>query len=466
MSRSLVGESSIARRGFCSLCTMTGTRPLRFWFWIRAGLLAITMWTAWPPAARAAPADSSPELTWKYFLAEGRKAFRSGQLSVASVHLMLAWDLGELGRISRLETIASELARVARRIGSQDGFCRWAIRSGGALARSERAALRKSSCYNTEGWGGTWVRIPGGRFRMGSNTNLSRWPARMVRVREFFLTKTEVTVEQYRRCVSAGVCTTRFLVGDTYYGMPDWQCDWKRCPPMDPRREVHRARFRKWNCNWPHEGRRQHPMNCVDWYQARDFCRWVGGRLPSEAEWEYAARSGGKKWRYPWGNDAHTEAHAVIDRWARDTVTDTQWPASEDLPREEPGTRPVCSKPAGHTVHGLCDMIGNVEEWVEDCYKVSYRLGVSYTYAGLPTDGTAWTRHCRNPLGELRLTRGAHWRQPSAIDTRVRGGLRPWGRVDYAGFRCARSVEGPTAGGGVRKGNARKQPGEGHSGGR
>ena len=125
-------------------------------------------------------------------------------------------------------------------------------------------------------------------------------------------------------------------------------------------------------------------MNCLDWQQAVDFCAWAGGRLPSEAEWEYAARSGGpsSSYKYPWGNDAATCTYAVMDDGGYGCGTGRTWS--------------VCSKPAGNTSQGLCDMSGNVWEWVEDWYHGDY--------TGAPTDGSAW-------VSPTRLVPGVSWRQ-------------------------------------------------------
>jgi formylglycine-generating enzyme required for sulfatase activity len=147
-----------------------------------------------------------------------------------------------------------------------------------------------------------WFAIPAGRFRMGTDTgDGDEKPVHTVAIAAFHLSKTLVTVEQYAECVAQGRCTLPGSGGACNWGVPD---------------------------------RQRHPINCVDWDQASQFARFEGARLPTESEWEYAARSGGKNQNYPWGDEAPTCDKAVM-------YGD---PAAGCA---KPSTLPVCSKPAG-----------------------------------------------------------------------------------------------------------------------
>ncbi|OQC37378.1 MAG: Serine/threonine-protein kinase pkn1 [Deltaproteobacteria bacterium ADurb.Bin058] len=225
-----------------------------------------------------------------------------------------------------------------------------------------------------------WVRITGGSFDMGSSGHGSEQPVHSVTVPTFEMSKTEVTVAQYRACVYAGACTA-----------PDTG-DY---------------------CNWGQSDRGSHPINCVDWDQARAFASWAGARLPSEAEWEYAARSGGRDWKYPWGDGDATCERAVMDDGSGNGCGrgSTTWP--------------VCSKPRGNTTQGLCDMAGNVREWVQDWYHD--------TYDGAPTDGSAW----ESPTGFDRVARGGSW-EDYAVYVRAADRYALLGRGADLGFRLAR----------------------------
>ncbi len=230
---------------------------------------------------------------------------------------------------------------------------------------------------NASAVGIEWVTIPGGSFMMGAGDLTDTKPRHEVTVETFQMAKTLVTNKQYQACVQAGACTPPS-------GIPsDMQAD-------------------------------DQPVVDVDWNQAEAFSEWVGGRLPSEAEWEYAARSGGKERKYPWGNQDATCKRAVISADADGCGRNATWP--------------VCSKAAGNTKQGLCDMAGNVWEWVQDRYHGSYD--------GAPTDGSAW----ENAAGSSRVMRGGSWHFAARYARSARRGRgAPGYRFSYLGFRPSRS---------------------------
>ena len=241
----------------------------------------------------------------------------------------------------------------------------------------------------------TWVRLAAGAFSMGSTEGSDdEKPVHTVRLDAFEMSKSEVTVGQYRECVKAGKCSEHHLRGYEWPGQIEFTKDSR--------------------CNWSHGDRTDHPINCVDWSQATSFCAWAGGRLPTEAEWEYAARSGGKSRTYPWGDEKATCSRAVMDDGGNGCGEGGAWP--------------VCSKPRGNTTQGLCDMAGNVWEWASDWYSSDYY-------------GSSPARAPRGPKsGSFRVLRGGSWLFPAGpLRAADRGGHSPGYRYTYLGFRCVRS---------------------------
>jgi hypothetical protein len=188
-----------------------------------------------------------------------------------------------------------------------------------ALGLSCRAVPRRASGPRARPpgkAGETWVALPGGRFvshaRSSGETVGERAPRpdRVSRVlltlSAFAMLRTEVTVGQYRACVEAGRCSK----------------------PKKTARDDERN-------NWGSARSDTHPINGVDWAQAKAFCAWIGGRLPTAAEWEYAARSAGKDQRYPWGDQRADCTRAVMH-------------GAKGKGCGRHGTWPVCSKNAGN----------------------------------------------------------------------------------------------------------------------
>ncbi len=165
------------------------------------------------------------------------------------------------------------------------------------------------------------VYIPAGWFWMGCSPNDSNCgddekPYHKVYLSAYFIDKNDVTVDEYTRCVNAGGCTQP-ITGQY--------------------------------CNWGVSGRGDHPINCVDWNQANTYCQWRGKELPTEAQWEKAAR--GTNGRiYPWGNE---------------------WDASKACFNQS-STCAVGSYPSGASPYGVMDMAGNVWDWCRDWYDANY----------------------------------------------------------------------------------------------
>jgi formylglycine-generating enzyme required for sulfatase activity len=226
--------------------------------------------------------------------------------------------------------------------------------------------------------GGTaidWVSIPGGMFQMGSTNNSYEEPVHQVTMPSFQMGRTEVLACQYGACVTAGACTST--------GGAQWGDD--------------------------------RPVVYVNWTQSREYCQWAGGRLCSESEWEYAARNGSANATYPWGNVDPTCDNAVFSGGG----------CSPSAPSA------ACSKPAGNDTWGVCDLAGNVWEWVEDDWHSDY--------TGAPTNGSAWVD---SPRASARIFRGGSFGYGADYlrgSTRLGNYYGPSAYVGFLGARCCRS---------------------------
>jgi formylglycine-generating enzyme required for sulfatase activity len=224
------------------------------------------------------------------------------------------------------------------------------------------------------------VRLPGGRFTMGSSNPhapINERPARAVTVAPFWMDRTEVTVGALRTCVDAHICARPARMSAT--------------------------------CTYDANDR-DLPVSCVHWDEAEAYCRFADKRLPTEVEWEYAAR-GPFRVSYPWGGAAAcaNAVTLVYDQSARSC-----------------GARParVGSHPGGASVFGVEDLSGNVEEWTADWYAESLGPGPG------PRAGAA------------HVLRGGGWLSPPSLS---RTTSRDWGSAMEAGpnvgFRCAKDAE-------------------------
>jgi formylglycine-generating enzyme required for sulfatase activity len=270
------------------------------------------------------------------------------------------------------------------------------------------------------------VSIPGGEFMMGtpagdSERGDNELPQRVVRVKPFALGKTEVTVAQWREFARASGYQTQAERNVQAQGCNTWEPDdaawaWRE--------------GRSWRApGWSQKD--NEPVVCISWVDAQAYVRWLdqhsgvkGWRLPNEAEWEYAARAGSTT-RRPWGDD---EVSCTYANGTDRTIGPRGRVWSE---------RPFCkdgywfAAPVGSfrpNAWGLHDMLGNVWEWVQDCYL---------SYAGAPTDGSAHeTNDCRG-----RVLRGGAWDEPPSV---LRSAERFWlgsgNRNNNVGLRVAKTL--------------------------
>ena len=244
------------------------------------------------------------------------------------------------------------------------------------------------------------VQVPAGSFWMGcdgakdSLCQDDEKPLHEVILSSYQIDMYEVTVSDYALCVDVGGC-------DELSGSSD-------------------------DCNWGKPGREQHPINCVDWSQARAYCQWLGAGfdLPTEAQWEKASRGGceynggraacqsGMR-THPWGEGAPTCDLAVFSSGGDGCGKGSTWA--------------VGSKPKGASPYGAHDMSGNVWEWVLDWHDSGF-------YVKSPTNDPI-----NFQVSSYRVIRGGSWVYPA-------GGLRAGNRFSYdpgyavydLGFRCAR----------------------------
>lgn len=269
---------------------------------------------------------------------------------------------------------------------------RAAPQSSGAPARTR--AIAGETRPGPEGM--RW--IPGGEFLMGSDHRLARSnerPAHKVRVHGFWMDRTAVTNAQFARFIE----TSGYLT--TAERQPDWETLKVQVPPGTPRppddelvpgalvfvgteRPVNLDDYSQWwryvpGANWRHpqgpgssiEGKDNHPVVQVSYEDAQAYARWAGKRLPTEAEWEYAARGGLEQATYAWGDEFSPNGERMANVWEG---------AAKPFPVVSPkaggatGTSRVCTFPPNG--YGLCDMTGNAWQWVADWYRAdAFGLG-------------------------------------------------------------------------------------------
>jgi formylglycine-generating enzyme required for sulfatase activity len=256
------------------------------------------------------------------------------------------------------------------------------------------------------------VLVRGQSFMMGSVPGAGEAdesPAHRVTVTAYCIDRTEVTVAQYRGCMQGGTCSLHTTVS---------------LPGLSAQDQQLYSQY----CNGARTDRDNHPINCVDWSQADAFCRSRSARLPTEAEWELAARGADQR-TYPWGQLA--PARLLLNGCDADCLSLFERPgrprgrALHDSTDGFGATSPVATFPAGNSLLGLSDMAGNVMEWVSDWYG---------PYGNIPVNDPAGAAS-----GTHHVARGGHWlsSNPAAVRGADRERALPATRLSTLGFRCA-----------------------------
>lgn len=269
--------------------------------------------------------------------------------------------------------------------------------------------------------------VPGGAFTLGSTAVVaggpdSSVPERVVVMGPFFMDRHEFSVRKYRNLVKsdraprAGATPSGDALDFKNKRDAGNYCTYNEMPGSHDPVFVEREDL---------------PLTCISWDAATEICRGLGGRLPTSAEWEFAAASSGKKGGqtlYPWGSDPPTCSMAVFARWGDNSHGHDDCFASSGF-----GPAPVDDPMAmlrDTTPDGIVGLGGNVSEWTSD----SHRAYSDPCWAAKPMRNP----HCDDGRAALRTVKGASWRQPAAF-TRAptRLGAPPTAPDDGVGFRCA-----------------------------
>jgi len=295
------------------------------------------------------------------------------------------------------------------------------------------------------------VWIPGGRYGRGSTEAPDARPVRAVEVDGFWIDRTEVTNAEFARFVAAtGYVTTAERAPDPrlYPGADPASLRAGSVVFTPPRSDADLNQPLSWwsyvpGADWRHpsgpgssiEGQANHPVVQVCWDDAVAYARWANKRLPTEAEWEYAARGGIDQARYAWGNDLTPGGQWQANIWQG------RFPTRNTRDDGFAATAPVGSFPPNG--FGLRDMAGNVWEWCADWYHPdAYANGPSKN----PT-GPSASLDPDEPGVPKRVQRGGSFLCSDDYCVRYRPGARgkgePTSAASHTGFRCVRSKTGP-----------------------
>lgn len=308
------------------------------------------------------------------------------------------------------------------------------------------------------------VWIPGGEFSMGGpkasaglcspDTVRDALPVLRVSVKGFWMDRTEVTNAEFAKFVEATGHRTVAEIAPTREEFPD-------APPealvagavvfRPPPKAVDLGNHLQWwtyveGANWRQpegpgssiKGRENHPVVHIAWPDAAAYAKWAGKRLPTEAEWEFAARGGLSGKTYAWGDDFQPGGKTMANTWQG------RFPVKDEAKDGFAGTAPVASFPANG--YGLHDMAGNVWEWVADWYRADAYPLMAKSAAGKPVidpRGPATSWDPTEPGVTKRGQRGGSFLCTDQYCTRYMIGTRGKGDINtptnHTGLRCVKS---------------------------
>ena len=305
--------------------------------------------------------------------------------------------------------------------------------------------------------------IPGGIFSMGGDNQQAsedEYPKHNVEIAPFFMDITEVTNAQFKKFVDA----TGYLT--TAEKKPDWEELKKSVPPGTPKppdsllvaaslvfksgnSPVDLNDFSQWwswvnNASWKKpeglgsniEGKENSPVVHVSWDDATAYCIWAGKRLPTEAEWEFAARGSLNNNIYPWGNEHVNAGRPKTNSW------EGKFPYFNEQKDGFVKSAPVKSFSANG--YGLYDMAGNVWEWCSDWYDANYYKSLQYGMANNPK-GPAKSLDPAEPYIQKRSLRGGSFLCNDSYCSGYRVARRmkssPDTGLEHTGFRCVKDVK-------------------------